>query len=97
MKFSVEDCRKKLKDFALKRQVKHRSILAEPFLSFLILVMFADADNLTKEIVRTLGLILEINIASWNMASQNFFSETYDSNPEVIFKEMNDLNKTPVL
>ena len=68
--------RKKLKTWALKRQIKHRSTVTEPSISFHTPVKFAEAENIWTEKIRTLDLTLEINKVTSKRESQNLSAET---------------------
>ena len=52
---------KNLKDFAIKRQVKHTSTVLEPSIPFHTLVKLVDAEDIANDKIRTHDLALEIN------------------------------------
>ena len=58
---STKELPKKLKDFALKRQVKHVSTLLEPSIPFQTLVRHVDSEDIANEKIRTNDLALETN------------------------------------
>ena len=67
--------RKKLKDFALRRQVKHVSTLLEPKIPFHTLVRHVDSEDIANEKIRTNDLALEINKVSIEDYTNNKESE----------------------
>ena len=75
---------KKLKDFALKWQVKHTSFVMESFIPFHSLVTLVGTESVTNEQTGTLNQTLEtINLTS-KLESETFSSETYDPNSEIM-------------
>ena len=84
---------KELKDFALKRQVKHTSIVIERSIPIHTLNKLVDAEQNTNEKNRNLDLRLEINNVPSKLESQSFFAETCDPNPAVIFTQTTVPNK----
>ena len=57
----TEGLRKKIKDFANKKQVKHTSTVLEPSIPFHTLVKLVDAEDVAIDKIRTHDLTLEVN------------------------------------
>ena len=64
----------------------------EPSISFQTLVKYVDAEDITNETSRILGLPPENNNVNSKLESQNLSTETYHSNPGVMFTQKIDPN-----
>ena len=82
MKFLLEFIRKKLYDFAGKREVKHISISWEPSILFNSLVNLVDSEDITMEKNKTQELFLPANTFADSLQTDTIF----DSSKSSIFK-----------
>ena len=80
-----------LKDFAIKRQLKHTSTVQEPFIPFHTLVKLVGAEDIANDKIRTHDLVLELN----NITSQ-LQTQTLDSSQQeqIMFTQPRDPNNT---
>ena len=79
-----------MQNFAHILQIGYTSIVMEPSIPFHTRVNFFDAQVKTKE--KSLDQPLEIDDITSNLETQIFSAETFDPNPEIMFKQTIDLN-----
>ena len=85
--------RKKLKDFANNRQVKHISSSLEPSIPFLSLVNMVDSEDITLEKIKTQELSLEINNLSNTFQQNTTIQDSPPEPPQVQVMDPNNKSK----
>ena len=81
---------KNLKDFAIKRQVKHTSTVLEPSIPFQTLVKLADAEDIANDEIRTHDLTLEFKNTTKQLPNQTLESQEPD---QIMYTPPRDPNK----
>ena len=80
---------KNLKDFAIKRQVKHTSTVLEPSFPFHTLVKLVDAEDIANDKIRTHDLALEINNITKQLNTQTLDPSSQE---QLMFTQPKDAN-----
>ena len=80
---------KNLKDFAIKRQVKHTSTVLEPSIPFHTLVKLVDAEDIANDKIRTHDLALEVSNITKQLHTQTL---ERSSQEQLMFTQPKDPN-----
>ena len=84
---------KNLKDFAIKRQVKHTSTTLEPSITFHTLVKLVDAEDIANDTIRTNDLELEVNNITKHLQTQTLDSSQHEQPMYTQRRDPNNKNK----